>query len=516
MSSTAWKQLGDYLRETQLLSSIQSTLYWDQNTCMPYGGSAWRGEQLSFLARSIHSRQSSKHFESLLQEAKAEFNQASLTKKLNENDLVERASNIELLEKDLKRQKCLDTDLVAHIAVAKSDGYNLWQEAKEKSDFNLFAPALAKLVFLKQEEAKQITDSRGCWESLAQPFEPDLKIERLKELFNPLRKCLPDLIEKAKSWNDPIDLSWDLNDSLQEGLSRKLLDQWSRETRNTSISRSPHPFSITLGPQDFRITTRIVKGQPLSCFLATAHEWGHSLYEQGLLSKSDEWFGWPLGQATSMGVHESQSLFWENRVARSLAFSQKFWPNFANAGAPIKSPYDLWRAMNPLSPGLNRVEADELSYGLHILIRTDLEIALLEEGLDVKDLPNEWNKKYSELLGVVPCNDSEGCLQDVHWSEGAFGYFPSYLLGHLISAQISESMSEGLQELGIDSDDPISECIRDGNEDILISWLRKNVHRYGRQVNAEKLVEIVTGKKLSSDFFLKYLKDKLELLSSSS
>ena len=204
------------------------------------------------------------------------------------------------------------------------------------------------------------------------------------------------------------------------------------------MARSPHPFSITLGPSDYRITTRVVPGQPLSCFLATAHEWGHSLYEQGLPDQSHQWFAWPLGQATSMAVHESQSLFWENRVARSLP-AEQWWQRFAEAGAPFSGADDLWRAMNPLAPGVNRVEADELSYGLHILIRTDLEIALLEEGLAVEDLPGEWNR-YKQLLGIEPTSDAEGCLQDVHWSEGLFGYFPSYLLGHLISAQLSEAM----------------------------------------------------------------------------
>ena len=172
--------------------------------------------------------------------------------------------------------------------------------------------------------------------------------------------------------------------------------------------------------------------------------------------------------------------------------------------------------MNPLSPGLNRVEADELSYGMHILIRTDLEIALLEEGLEVHDLPTEWNGRYIDLLGVKPKNDREGCLQDVHWSEGAFGYFPSYLLGHLISAQLSEAMSHGIREFGVEGEDPISTCVRNGNESFLINWLRKEVHCYGRQMNAEQLVEKVTHQKLSSDAFLQYLENKLNLLTSSS
>ena len=321
------------------------------------------------------------------------------------------------------------------------------------------------------------------------------------------------MIAKVSSWDRKPSQNWDLKESSQKELCNQLLDQWGRDEKITAVSKSPHPFSTTLGPQDFRITTRVVNGQPLSCFLATAHEWGHSLYEQGLHFQSHQWFAWPLGQATSMSVHESQSLFWENRIARSKEFSDRFWIYFSDQGAPIHSGEELWHKMNPLTPGLNRVEADELSYGLHILIRTELEIALLEEGLLVDDLPGEWNHKYEDLLGVKPKNDSEGCLQDVHWSEGLFGYFPSYLLGHLISAQLTEAMGIEMKELFPGQDDPVGHCIRNGQESILLSWLRKKVHSYGRQMNAEELVEEVTGKPLSSSAFLNYLETKLEMLS---
>ena len=516
MPSTAWKHLGDYLHETKLLGSIQSTLYWDQNTSMPSAGSTWRGEQLSLLARSLHARQSSNEFEALLKEAKVEFEQMSLSGEFDQKEKIERARNIELLEQDLTRQKNLDPDLVSRLAIAKAQGYKLWKEAKEKSNFALFSPALRNLIFLRKEQASQLSEQRSCWETLAQPYEPDLTIPRLNELFAPLRRDLPELLEKIRSSHRPIVPEWDLDEKSQEVLCELLLKGWSRNIDNTAVARSPHPFSITLGPDDFRITTRVVEGQPLSCFLAIAHEWGHSLYEQGLPSQSHQWFAWPLGQATSMGLHESQSLFWENRVARSLAFSDRFWTNFAQEGAQLNCSADLWRTMNPMKAGSNRVEADELTYGLHILIRTDLEIAMLEDGLDVADLPYEWNRMYLDLLGIVPENDREGCLQDVHWSEGAFGYFPSYLLGHLISAQLAEAMEKSLKLDGVQGLNPIESCVRDGNESILISWLREEVHVYGRQMNAEQLIKEVTGKELTSEIFLNYLKNKLELLTKSS
>ena len=480
---------------------------------MPSAAAPWRGEQLSLLAKLLHSRQSSHEFEDLILEASTELQKET---SLDIKEISERKRNLDLLHLEFNRQKRLDSQLVVHLATAQTDGYALWQAAKSDNDYKKFAPALKKLIELRQEQARQLDEPRSCWETLAQPFEPDLTIKRLNELFNPLKDRLPSLINDLKPCSHLKLGGWDLDVKSQHNLCERLLNEWGRDEKITSLGRSPHPFSITLGPKDFRLTSRVVPGQPFSCFLATAHEWGHSLYEQGLPSQSHQWFGWPLGQATSMAVHESQSLFWENRVARSRDFSNRFWKHFANEGAPVSNGLDLWKLMNPLAPGLNRVEADELSYGMHILIRTDLEIALLEQGLDVWDLPNEWNKRYTELLGVTPSNDAEGCLQDVHWSEGAFGYFPSYLLGHLISAQLSEAMASALNFEGIKSEDPLGQCIRDGKESKLLKWLREEVHIFGRKVNAEKLVEEVTGKALSSHAFLNYLEKKVNMLTCTS
>ena len=505
MTKSAWQLLGDYLKDTQLLGSIQSTLYWDQNTSMPISGSSWRGEQLSLLARQLHSRQSCKEFESLIEDAKYELQSLKEKDNLEPKSIIDRFKNIELLEQDLKRQKSLDPKLVTQLATAKSEGYMLWQEARKNNDYKSFAPALKKLIALRKEQSNQLGEKRSCWETLAQPFEPNLTINRVRELFEPLKKRLPELIHKAGVICNKKSEKWDLSINDQENLCQILLNDWSRDPSKTAIAKSPHPFSITLGPDDYRITTRIIKGQPLSCLLATAHEWGHSLYEQGLPSESHQWFAWPLGQATSMAVHESQSLFWENRIARSLSFAKSFWHHFEKAGAPIHSGNDLWINLNSFTPGLNRVEADELSYGLHIMIRTDLEIDLLERGLSVEDLPIEWNKRYLNLLGISPKNDIEGCLQDVHWSEGMFGYFPSYLLGHLISAQLTNSLEKDIGQ--------IENIIEFEKISKILDWLRKNVHHYGRSLDSEELVKKVTGTKLSPNYFLEYLDNKVEKVS---
>ena len=340
MSKSAWQLLGDYLKDTQLLGSIQSTLYWDQNTSMPIAGSTWRGEQLSLLAKQLHARQSSEQFEILIKEAKSELQNLKEKDDFDPEFMIDRFKNIELLEQDFNRQKRLDPKLVVELATAKSEGYMCWQEARKNNDFKSFSPALKKLISLRTEQSNQLCEERSCWETLAQPFEPNLTIDRVSELFEPLQKRLPELIQKAETITNKKSEKWDLAISDQEKICQILLNDWSRDPANTAIAKSPHPFSITLGPDDYRITTRIVKGQPLSCLLATAHEWGHSLYEQGLPSKSHQWFAWPLGQATSMAVHESQSLFWENRIARSFSFAKSFWHHFENAGAPIHSGDD--------------------------------------------------------------------------------------------------------------------------------------------------------------------------------
>ena len=497
MSEIAWNELGAYLKETQILGSIQNTLYWDQNTGMPKKGASWRSEQLTYIAKVLHQRNSSEEFSNLIKAAKDELLDAEIDSE-NQQTIQDKNKNIELLIKEFNRQKNLDPELVESLAKAKSKGYESWQEAKRKSKFDIFLPFFEDLIKLRIEESKQISDKYSPWETLAQPFEPELNLKWLNKIFNPLRETIPSLIKEI---NQSKKHAWDLSTKSQQNLSSKLLDEFGRDKDIVVVSKSPHPFSITLGPDDYRITTRIVEGEPFSSFLATAHEWGHSIYEQGLPSQTHQWFAWPLGQATSMGVHESQSLFWENRIVKSKSFSKRFFKNFVSEGCPLENHLELWKSINYLKPGLNRVEADELTYGLHILIRTELEIGLIEGGLLAKDIPSEWNKRYEELLGIKPSNDSEGCLQDVHWSEGAFGYFPSYLLGHIISAQISFQME---RDIGL-----IDNLIEDGEYQKIIFWLRNNIHKYGRAVNAMELVRNVTNEELTSEYFINYLMSKV-------
>ena len=506
--SRAWERLRAHLHTTQLIGGIHSTLYFDQNTAMPPAASGWRGEQLALLAQQLHERQTSAIYQELLAAAEQE---------LPAEATAEQRHNLRLLKRELARQSRLDPALVGAIAQAQANGYSRWQEAKRHNNFELFAPALEQLIGLRLEQAHQLASvesqadqgPRSAWEILAQPFEPDISKEQLAAQLLPLRKRLPPLLEQARCLPSGSAAAWDLQEPQQEQLCTTLLKEWGYNSERCRRSCSPHPFSCTLGPDDFRITTRVVEGQPFSAFLATAHEWGHSLYEQGLPRQGEHWFPWPLGEATSMAVHESQSLFYENRLGRSQAMAERWHPRFSAAlGCDVwGSPLAFWRDLNPIRAGLTRVEADEVSYGLHVLLRYELELAMVEGGMPVTELPQAWNKGMKELLGVVPSNDAEGCLQDVHWSEGLFGYFPSYALGHLISAQLSESLEA---ELG-----PIETILSAGEDDRLGSWLQQRVYPLGRSVNATQLVEQVSGQPLSPEPFIRYLTGKIERLSSS-
>jgi carboxypeptidase Taq len=505
---SAHQRLQAYLHQTRLIGSISSALYYDQNTVMPAAGAAWRGEQLALLASQLHARQSSAEYSDLVAAAEAELDAATPP---------ERQRNLQLLRLELERQRCLDPDLVSALARAQSRGNAIWQDARARNDFASFAPALRELITLRRQQASQLAAAepvaRSPWEVLAQPFEPDVSRERLEELFAPLTTELPALLERVRSAGTPPADSGhrhrptaELPEALQEQLCAELLASWGYDEQRCQRSRSAHPFSCTVGPQDFRITTRVVPGQPFSAFLATAHEWGHSLYEQGLPRTDDHYFPWPLGEATSMGVHESQSLFWECRVARSRAFAERWYPRFCQVlgDDPWGDALGYWRALNPLRPGLIRVEADELSYGLHIVLRCELELALLEQEMPVEELPAEWNRRMEQWLGLRPATDAEGCLQDIHWAEGLFGYFPSYALGHLISAQLSEAMEQAIG--------PIEERIAAGDETALQRWLHGAVWPLGRSVNAEELVERVSGRRLSAGPFLRHLEQRVDAL----
>lgn len=382
-------------------------------------------------------------------------------------------------------------------------GFQSWCEAKEKEDFNIFAPNLDTLVQLSREAACLYGYEGSPYNALIPDFDEGLSIESLDRIFTPLQASLTNILQEIsdRQHHAPINITnQEFSIDAQKKLSLDLLSEFGFELRNGCHSISAHPFSLTAGPEDFRITSRFRPNELMSGFLATAHEVGHSLYERGL---PKEEYGNPCGKAGSAAIHESQSLFWENKIAGSRAFLDQWFHKFQEAFPKQMKGYtseDFYRSVNHVQPDYIRVEADEVCYCLHILVRYQIEKSLFSNNLDVRDIPDMWNSLYKDYLNITPPKASLGCLQDMHWSEGLFGYFPSYALGHLISAQFTEVLEK---EMG-----PLEPMIYSGKYSNILSWLNENIHSHGSRFDALQLSSKISGQELSGDAFIKYLRNK--------
>ena len=487
-----------YQKGISALRSVESVVYWDQATVMPNMAAGYRGEQMAELAKVVHARVTSAEYSDLLAAAEQEVAQASL-------DDPERV-NVAKLKRSFEKQKLLPEDFVVKFSRARVAGSKAWESAKKEQNFNIFAEPLHRLVEMAKEKAAFFSGRRTPYDVLLEDFEYGTTSQDLDLVFNPLKSELIPLIKKFSALADieaPRLGGREFDVRKQEKLTLELLGELGFAKEDGYIATSSHPFSCTLGPSDFRITTRYLKNELMSSFMATAHEVGHSLYERGL---PKEHFGTPLGEAASAGVHESQSLFWENRVARSRPFLKSWLGKFQEAfpaafeGADAESFY---RAVNRVEPGFIRVEADEVTYSMHIIIRYEIEKSLINEGLQVSEIPEIWNEKYKDYLGISPGNVAEGCLQDVHWSEALFGYFPSYALGHLMSAQLTESMEKDLGSM--------DQLLLSGSYDKIRSWLQGSIHRLGNLKDAPDLILDISGQRLSEKPFLRYLNNKFVL-----
>ena len=490
-----YNELVKHQKEISLLDSVNSVLFWDKTTVMPPAATEYRGEQMALLANLSHQRQTSSTYSDLLNKADEEL------AGLSETDV--RRINVQKLKRDNERASRLPEEFVTEFSKAQVAGGAAWEKAKRAKDFSLFAEPLEKLVNLARKKAGYFDSSASVYDTLIQDFEWGTHKEDLDRIFPPLKKELIALVQRlseAKVPQAPVLSGMDYDEAKQRVLTEKLFDELGFSKDNGAAAISSHPFSCTLGADDFRITTRFLNNELMSGFMATAHEIGHSLYERGLPS---EHRGTPVGSAVSSGIHESQSLFWENRVGRSQAFLSRWFPTFkeqfpeAFAGG---SESDFYHAVNKVTPSLIRVEADEVTYCLHIIIRYEIEKALLDENMEVGQLPEVWNQKYREYLGITPPDDGVGCLQDIHWAEGLFGYFPSYALGHLISAQFSENMEKDLGS--------VEALITGGEFRTVLGWLRRHIHNKGGVLDAPELIEEITGKPLSEEAFISYLRAK--------
>ncbi len=475
------------------LRSILQSLSWDQETMMPEMGAGHRAVQVSTLAVIQHQRATDPAYGELI---------ASLEDTPEKLDLWGKAS-VREARRQYDKAARLPESLVKELAETAALAYEAWVKARGESDFPAFAPWLDKMVKLKRNEAKCLqTPGGSLYEALLDDYEPGAKISRLDALFSEIRPELTSLVDRITSASrQPQPLpAGPFPVQGQETLGREIVTSMGFNWKAGRLDTSPHPFCTGFSPLDVRITTRYSTAEIGKALFGMIHECGHALYEQGLNSEA---YGLPACDAISLGIHESQSRLWENQVGRSRSFWEYWFPRLRRTFPPHFDDFSLNEfvfAINKVSASPIRVEADEVTYGLHVILRYELEKALMAGDLEASDLNEVWNERMQEYLRYRPADAAEGVLQDTHWSQGLFGYFPTYLLGNLYAAQLFNQAKRSIPEL----DTTISRA----HLLPLREWLRENLHTHGKTLTADELIQKVTGQKLSAGFFLDYLQSK--------
>ncbi len=495
-----YTELTRLLREAALLSSCGSVLSWDEQTYMPKLGSAHRAEQLGFLAGLAHERSTSPRIGELLSELErsGELGDA-------DGDL---AVNVREARRTYDRQTKLPRRLVEEISRTTTLSQQAWVAAREDSNFNDFLPWLDKMIGLKREEAQAVGFGDGVpYDALLDDYEPGMTAAEVHRVFSPLRDELVKLVAAIQhsSRRPHIEiLSRHYPKTPQIVLAEGASKAIGFNFEAGRIDESAHPFCTGIGPGDCRLTTRYSDHHFNSAFFGVLHESGHGIYDQGLPVES---FGLGIGQATSLGIHESQSRLWENFVGRSRSFWQYLFPTAQTAFPKALGDVSLdefYFAINDVRPSLIRVEADEVTYNLHIMLRFEIEQQLVSGDLKPADVPGVWNEKVHKYFGLTVPNDSNGCLQDIHWSAGLLGYFPTYALGNMYAAQLFVAAGRDLGNL--------DEAFSRGHFKPLKGWLNEKIHRHGKRFRAKRLVEVVTGESLSHEPLIAHLRSKYSAL----
>ena len=493
----AYNELTSALREIALLNSARSVLDWDEQTYMPPRGAGHRANQVSLLARTSHERFTSPRIDDLLKAAEGSPLFAD-----RESDA---AVNVREARRSYDRARKLPPKLVEEIAHTTALAQHAWADARKRSDYAAFEPWLGKILGLKRREAECVGygATGNPYDALLDEYEPGATAADVVRVFESLRGPLVDLIRRIADSpkKAPVEvLERKYPADAQERLAREAAAAVGFDFTAGRLDRSVHPFCSGLGPGDTRMTTRYDENYFGDAFFGVLHETGHGLYEQGLPA---EHFGTPRGEFVSLGIHESQSRMWENLVGRSRSFWRFFFPKLREAFPQSAGDVgeDRWYfAINDVRPSLIRVESDEATYNLHILLRFELEQAMLRDEVKPKDVPAAWNERMRENLGLTPPDDARGCLQDIHWSIGSLGYFPTYTLGNLYAAQFFEQARRDVGDLD-------AQFAR-GEFAPLLAWLRDRIHRHGKRYTGPELVRRVTGKDLSAEPLLRHLRAK--------
>jgi carboxypeptidase Taq len=490
------------LLEIQRINSAAALLSWDQETYMPAGGGEARAEQISTLQGIAHQKLVSPEIERLLT-TWVDSETGEIRDTPGESWDEPSRSLLREVWRDFSRAKKLPSDFVITLSRECSLAQQVWVEAKENRAFLQFLPNLRTVLSLKREEAEYLGYQDSPYNALLDVYEPGSTIAALRPLFAQIKGRLVPLLKKIQQSSVQIDdgiLFHTFDQARQLEFGRMVLIAMGYDFERGRLDLSAHPFTTSFHPTDVRVTTRVHEHDLQSCLFSCIHEGGHGLYDQGL---DPRYFGTPLGDSLSLGIHESQSRMWENCVGRSRPFWRFFYPMLQQTFHHQLRALDVeqfYSAINRVKPSLIRVEADELTYNLHIMLRFEIEQDLIEGRTQPEDLPGIWNQKMEEYLGIVPSNDAEGVLQDVHWSFGAFGYFPTYTLGNLYSVQFYEQAKLEIPHL--------EDEIAAGQLMVLRRWLGQKIHRWGRMFTPDHLSRRVTGKSLDPEPFLSYVERK--------
>lgn len=501
MTDPAYAALLDHMKVPAALHGVAGVLGWDQEVVMPSGGADPRAEQLAVLARLAHERETDPRVGEWL----IACGEASAIGEAPDDDGA-RSTNLREWRRGYARATRMPADLVAEMAATESRAQVAWAEARRNSDFAAFRPWLEKVVDLQRQKARCLRDETcdDDWDALAEGFEPGMRGRDLAPIFDELRARIGGLLAEVDAAPNPPSRAFielPVPQAQQEAFCREVADALGFDFRRGRLDRSTHPFTSGSHPDDVRITTRFADDNLPDALGSTVHEVGHGLYEQGLPAEH----AWtPRGCAVSLGIHESQSRLWENQVMRSEGFWQ--WARYVlrrHAADVVKALTfeDLHRGVNRVERSLIRVEADEATYNLHIAVRFEIERALINGALDVADLPSAWNAAMAEVVGVDVPDDARGCLQDVHWSCGLFGYFPTYTLGNLYAAQFYRAAQEQLGDL--------EDMFSVGEFSTLRGWLREQVHAPGSRDLPDALCRRISGQALSVEPLMAHLTQRV-------
>ncbi|AKI96864.1 carboxypeptidase M32 [Kosmotoga pacifica] len=489
------EKLKELLKEISMINSAVSLMHWDHRTYMPPKGAESRAETVGYLSTLSFKKLISTEMGELLE---------SLSKKENFDSLSDTDRTlIKVVKHDYKKAKAIPPELYQKYVIAASRSETVWETAKKKNDFESFRPYLEELLEIIREMVKLYGYEENPYDALLDNFEPGMTASKLRKIIAELKANLIPFVRLIATKSENIDRSFlkgRFSKRTQEKLSKEALKAIGYDFKAGRLDETMHPFTITIGYNDVRVTTKYETSEFTPSLYGTIHEGGHALYELGI-SQELKWT--PLADGASMGIHESQSRMMENIVGRSYEFLKFFYPNIQKTFPKQFRNVSLdrfYKAINFVRPSLIRIEADEVTYNLHIMLRFEIEEALINREIEVKDLPKIWNEKMAEYLGVIPPNDSLGVLQDVHWAGGMIGYFPSYMLGNLYAAQFFRAAEKDISDL--------KHLIEKGNLAPLKEWLKEKIHKHGRMLKPEELCKNVTGEELSPSYFIDYIREK--------